>query len=75
MVDEMFDGMDVSDSMAMGAAMHEDVANNGAIMPGAGKFKNPAQSLLNELTSNDRTVHSTFQNNFGTDLFDDDDLE
>jgi len=74
MVDEMFDGMDVGDSMAIGGLMHDDVINNGGAMPG-GKSKTQVSQLLNELTSSDRTVHANFHNNFGTDLFDDNDLQ
>lgn len=33
----------------------------------------PVSSLMSELTSNERTVHSDFPNQFG-DLFDDNDL-
>ena len=59
MVDEMFDGMEVVDSV---------IPEDGAMSAGGA-----AASLLSELTSNDRTVHADFQNNFG-DLFDDNDL-
>jgi len=74
MVDEMFDGMDVSDSVAVAAGGngHEDSANNGAV---SAKYKTQAATLLHELTTNDRTVHANFHNNFNADLFDDNDLE
>jgi len=71
MVDEMFDGMDVVDSVIRDA---EDAV---AVIGGASAAAaaaGGAASLLSELTSNDRTVHADFQNNFGGDLFDDNDL-
>merc|ERR1711973_183232 len=77
MVDEMFDGMDVADSFAPGplggggSLGEERQQENGA----GPKYKPARTNLLNELSSNDRTVHANFQNNFGTDLYDDKDLE
>ena len=60
MVDEMLDGMqmDVTDS--------ED-----SVLASSGQA---ASNLLNELTANDRTIHSDFQNKFNIDFFDDKDL-
>lgn len=62
MVDEMFDGMDVVDSV-----INED---SGAAASGSGA----SSSLLSELASNDRTVHADFQCDFGIDFFEDNDL-
>ena len=61
MVDEVLDGsqMDVTDSEDSVMASH-----------GTSNYSN----LLNELTSNDRTVHSEFQNTFDIDFFNDKDL-
>ena len=36
---------------------------------------NGTSNLLNQLTSNDRTVHSEFQNTFDIDFFNDKDLD
>lgn len=72
MVDEMFDGIDVVDSVIRDA--EDAVAVMGGHGASAAAGAGGAASLLSELTSNDRTVHADFQNSFGIDLYDDNDL-
>lgn len=59
MVDEMFDGP--QGQMDIGDT--EDQFLNG-----------PSSQLMSELNASERTVHGDFFNNFGADLFDDEDL-
>ena len=60
MVDEMFDG----------PTGHMEVVDAEDSIYAGG----PASSLINELNSSEKTVHSDFFNNFGAELFDDSDL-
>ncbi len=77
MVDEMFDGpgeMDLGGPGEDGAGGAGAAGGAGGAGGGAGGAGGHAASLMNELTSSDRTVHSDFQNDFGVDFFDDNDL-
>ncbi len=89
MVDEMFDGpgeMDVGGPTEDGpggagggplggGGGNGGSGNGGGAGGNGGGASGHASTLMQELTTSERTVHADFKNDFGFDFFDDKDLK